>query len=54
MELRLTTEPGEDGEALLRALVARTNDALFASTKASAEARVAQAQDRYDKAIDDP
>ena len=32
VELRLTTEPGEDGDALLRALVARTNDALFSST----------------------
>ena len=53
VELRLTTEPGEDGDSLLRALVARTNDALFSSTTASADARVSQAQENYDEAIAD-
>lgn len=51
VELRLITEPGEDANALIRALVARTNDALFASTQASAEAGVTQAQENYDDAI---
>lgn len=51
VELRLTTEPGEDAESLVRALVARTNDALFAANKASAEAEIAQAQENYDEAI---
>jgi hypothetical protein len=53
VEMRLTTQPGEDGNAMTRALVARTNDALFASTTASAEAAVSQAQENYDKAIAD-
>lgn len=53
VEMQLTTEPGEDGNALIRALVARTNDALFASTTASAEAAISQAQENYDKAIAD-
>lgn len=52
VELRLTTEPGEDGNALLRALVARTNDALFASARASVEAGLTQAQENYDDAIE--
>lgn len=52
VELRLITEPGEDANALIRALVARTNDALFASTQASAEAGVTQAQENYDAAIE--
>lgn len=51
VELRVTTQPGEDGASLLRALVQHTNDALFSSTLASAGARVELAEQRYDRAI---
>lgn len=51
VELRVTTQPGEDAASLLRALVQHTNDALFSSTLASAEARVELAEQRYDRAI---
>ena len=51
MELRVTTQPGEDGDAALRALVDQANKALFASTLATAEARVVAAERRYQKAL---
>ena len=53
VELRVTTQAGEDGPALLRALVVHTNDALFSSTLASAAARLDLAVERYERALDD-
>lgn len=51
VEVRLTTQPGEEATVLLRALVQHTNDALFASTIASAEVRLRLAEERYDDAL---
>lgn len=53
VELQVTTQGEENGPALVRALVARTNEAVFASTLASNEARVDTAQTRYDDAVEE-
>lgn len=53
VELQVTTQGDENGPALVRALVARTNDAVFAATLASDEARVDTAQSRYDDAVEE-
>lgn len=52
VELRVTTQPGEHPAQLLRGLVQHTNDALFSSTLASAEARLQLAEERYDEALE--
>ena len=51
VELQVTTHGNENGAALVRALVARTNDAVFAATLASNEARVDTAETRYDDSV---
>lgn len=53
VELRVTTQPGEDGQAALVALVDQANRALFSSALSTAEARVATAEQRYKKALAD-
>ncbi|WP_243058737.1 hypothetical protein [Nocardioides sp. SR21] len=51
VEVRVTTQPGEDGNAAMTALVEAANNALFASTIATAEARVTTAEQRYENAL---
>jgi flagellin-like hook-associated protein FlgL len=51
VELHVRTQPGEDGEAVVRALVAQTNEALYSSSLASLQARVKTAERRYDEAL---
>ena len=51
VEVQVTTQGDENGPDLVRALVARTNEAVFAATLASDEARVDTAQSRYDDAV---
>lgn len=51
VELRVTTQVGEDGAAVVRALVDRTNEALYSSTLTSLQARVDTAEVRYEQAI---
>ena len=53
VELRVTTNVGEDSAAAVRALVNRTNEALYSSSLTSLQSRVATAQQRYDQAIDE-
>ncbi len=53
VDLRVDTQPGEDGQAVVEALVDRTNAALYASSLASAEARAARTEDTYEKALED-
>ncbi|MGB0100791.1 MAG: hypothetical protein WBP61_10975 [Nocardioides sp.] len=53
VELRIETEPGEDGEAATQALVSHANDALFSSSLTFSDARVETAEQRYQKALDE-
>jgi len=53
VELRVTTAPGADSNAALVALVDNANTALFSATLTTAEARVATAEQRYQKALDE-
>jgi hypothetical protein len=53
VELRLSTEDGQDGQAALASLVAHANDSLFASTLAASDSRVETAENRYQEALDE-
>lgn len=51
VELQLSTDADENARAVMESLIARANDALFASAIASANARVDTAEQRYDAAV---
>lgn len=53
VELRLSTEAGEDGRAALTAIVARTNDALYSAPIATSRSRIDTAEKRYQAAVDE-
>ena len=53
VELKVTTDRRDNGAEAIRALVEQTNATVFASTLASAQARVDVAEERYQAALDE-